>query len=373
MGPEPEAVDVPVERVEARAYAVPTEAPEAGGVPDRAGGELVVVLVRADDAVGTGWSHAPAAARAVVEDLLAGEVVERGVLDIPALHQRMRHRLRDAGGVGLGARALSAVDVALWDLKAQLLGLPLVGLLGAARPEVPVYASGGPPGWSDDRLRELVRGWTVERGVPRVKIRIGEADGTRERRDLERVEVARVAAGRDGELLVDARGAYRRGQAVRMGRRLADAGVTWFEEPVDPDDLAGLRAVREATTPDTAAGGHGWDLPHLARLCAGEAVDCLPVDATRCGGPTVWLRAAAVAQAHGLAVSGHAAPNLHAHLAAAVPNLEHVEWSDGHDRVERTLLLGTLDPSGGAVRPGADGAPGHGMELRPDADRYQVG
>jgi L-alanine-DL-glutamate epimerase-like enolase superfamily enzyme len=124
-------------------------------------------------------------------------------------------------------------------------------------------------------------------------------------------------------------------------------------------------------TADVAAGEYGYTLAYFAAMAAGS-VDCLQADVTRCGGITVWLRAAALAEALGLQISGHCAPHAHAHAAAAVPNLRHLEWFHDHVRIENLLFDGTLDPAGGAVVPAAD-APGHGLELRRDvADRFRI-
>jgi L-alanine-DL-glutamate epimerase-like enolase superfamily enzyme len=186
-------------------------------------------------------------------------------------------------------------------------------------------------------------------------------------RDLARVARARRAIGDDADLYVDANGGYTRKQAVRMARGFAEEGVTWFEEPVSSDDLAGLAEVRAAVTADVTAGEYGYTLPYFQHMLAAGAVDCLQADITRCGGCTVWLRAAALAEAHGLQISGHCAPNLHAHVAAAVPNIRHLEWFHDHVRIENLLFTGALDPAGGHVTPGAGKAPGHGMALRADA------
>lgn len=119
---------------------------------------------------------------------------------------------------------------------------------------------------------------------------------------------------------------------------------------------------------------YGYDLTYFARMAASGAVDCLQADVTRCGGITVWLRAAAVAEAHGLHISGHCAPHMHAHVAAAVPNVRHLEWFHDHVRIENMFFRGVLDPHGGTVTPGSSGAPGHGLELdRAVAQPFRTG
>jgi L-alanine-DL-glutamate epimerase-like enolase superfamily enzyme len=271
----------------------------------------------------------------------------------------------------VAATAISAVDIALWDLKARLLGRSLTDLLGRAGQEVPVYGSGGFTSYDDTQTRQQLSEWADKERIPRVKIKIGESWGGNERRDIARAELAREIIGTDTELYVDANGGYSVGQAVRVADELGAIGVTWFEEPVSSQDLAGLAAVREQVRPDVAAGEYSWSLAESARLIG--AVDCLQLDVTRCGGISEFLRGAALAAAHNLEVSGHCAPNLHAHVGAAVPNLRHVEYFHDHQRIERMLFDGTLDPSGGAMRPDPD-RPGHGLVLRvADAERYRRG
>ncbi|MFF2545107.1 enolase C-terminal domain-like protein [Kitasatospora sp. NPDC058063] len=359
-----------VEALHVQVLDVPTDTPEADGTLAWDSTTMILVGARSGDTTGLGWTYGAPATAQVITGHLRDTVIGRPAFDVPAANEAMSRTVRNVGRPGLVAGAISAVDIALWDLKARLLGLPLVDLLGAARREVPLYGSGGFTTYTDRQLAEQLAGW-VEQGFHRFKIKIGESWGRRERRDLERTEQARQAVGDDAALYVDANGAYTRKQAVRVGRALAGLGASWFEEPVSSDDLTGLAHVRDAVTCDVAAGEYGYDLPYFARMAS--AVDCLQADVTRCGGITVWLRAAALAQAHGLQLSGHCAPHVHAHAAAAVPNLRHLEWFHDHVRIENLLFEGTLSPDGGLVRPGHSGEPGLGLALRTEvAERYRV-
>jgi len=219
------------------------------------------------------------------------------------------------------------------------------------RDDVPVYGSGGFTCYDEDQLRDQLSRWASGQRIPRVKIKIGESWGTDTARDVARMQQARAVVGDDVELFVDANGGYGRKQAIRVMDAAADLDVRWFEEPVSSDDLDGLRDVRAAVRADVAAGEYGWDLYYFRRMCEAGTVDCLQADVSRCGGITEWLRVAAVAASYGLEISGHCAPHLHAHAAAAVPNLRHLEWFHDHVRIESTLFDGTLDPSGGVIRP----------------------
>ena len=363
--------DVVVDSVDTAVFAVPTDTPEADGTFGWDATTLVLVTLRAGDEVGTGWTYGAAACAAVVRDQLAPVVVGRSVLDVPGAWHAMVRSLRNVGRPGVGSMALSAVDLAMWDLKARLLDLPLHRLLGAVHDEIPVYGSGGFTTYDDVRLAEQLTGW-VEQGIPRVKIKIGEGWGTRVDRDLDRVRQARSAIGDKTELYVDANGGYTAGQAVRVARQLQDCDVRWFEEPVSSDDLSGLRQVRQQATADVTAGEYGYDLAYFQRMCSARAVDCLQVDVTRCGGITELLRVAAVAASYGLEISGHCAPHLHLAALTAVPNLRHLEWFHDHARIESMLFDGTLDPSGGKLSPAEDRA-GHGlMPCHDRAERYRV-
>jgi L-alanine-DL-glutamate epimerase-like enolase superfamily enzyme len=362
----------PVQEITTAVYVIPTDAPEADGTLTWDATTMVLACARAGTEQGIGWTYGAAAAQSVITDLLAGAVTGHSAMDVPAANEVMARAVRNVGRPGIAATAISAVDIALWDLKSRLLGWPLAGLLGQAQGSVVVYGSGGFTSYDEGQTREQLAGWVEKDHIPRVKIKIGESWGAREDRDLERVALAREVIGPDTELYVDANGGYTAGQAVRVADRMAaEFGVSWFEEPVSSQDLAGLAAVRRQVLPDVAAGEYSWSLADSARLIAAGAVDCLQLDVTRCGGITEFLRGSALAAAHNLQVSGHCAPNLHARVGIAVPNLRHVEYFHDHQRIERLFFDGALDPDGGTLTPDP-GQPGLGLTLRAsDAERYR--
>jgi L-alanine-DL-glutamate epimerase-like enolase superfamily enzyme len=296
-------------------------------------------------------------------------VTGRSALDVTGANEAMARAVRNIGRPGVAATAISAVDVALWDLKARLFGVPMADLLGRVRSHVPAYGSGGFTSYSEQQTRDQLTGWLAD-GLTRVKIKIGESWGRCERRDLDRVALTREVIGPGVELYVDANGGYRTGQAIRVGQRLAEHDVTWFEEPVSSRDPAGLAQVRRQVTADVAAGEYSWSLADSAALIGAGAVDCLQLDVTRCGGITDFLRGAALAAAHNLEVSAHCCPSLHAHLGAAVVNLRHVEYFHDHQRIEQMLFDGAVKATGGQLTPTA--TPGLGLRLRTqDAQAYR--
>ena len=335
------------------------------------------VLVEVVDSDGrSGWGEAAASWRVTGESPagIAAAVhgpVRDAVVGLPVDEPQVWGPAVRGSVVG-NAAARSAVDCALWDLKARLLGVPLHRLLGAVHQSVPLYGSGGFTTYDDDELVAALTGWTAQ-GLTRVKIKVGESWGGRPDRDLARAARCRDVVGADIELFVDANGGYDAGQAVRMAGAFDELDVGWFEEPVSSDDLAGLATVRARSRADVTAGEYGYDLAYLARMARSGAVDCLQADVTRCGGITELLRVAAAAAGCGLDVSGHCAPHQHVAALAAVPNLRHLEWFHDHVRIETLLFAGALAPVRGGLVP-SDDRPGHGLAWRPDvAEEFRVG
>ncbi len=361
--------DAPIDRIDVSAYTIPTDAPESDGTLAWDSTTLVLVEAHAGGATGVGFTYEHHAAAAVVADPLADVVRGRDALDVQGAFDAMWHAVRNLGRPGLVSCAISAVDTALWDLKARLLDVPLCRLLGMRRDAAPIYGSGGFTSYSLDRLREQLGGW-AERGIPRVKMKVGRDPD----RDAQRVRAARDAVGPHTGLFVDANGAYSRKQALYWADRFAEHDVRWLEEPVSSDDLAGLRLLRDRGPAgmDIAAGEYGYDVFYFRRMLEAEAVDVLQADATRCGGFTGFLKAAALCDARSLPFSAHTAPLLHAHVCCCAPRLEHMEYFHDHVRIERLLFDGVLEPDDGALRPDLS-RPGMGFRFRrADAERYRV-
>jgi L-alanine-DL-glutamate epimerase-like enolase superfamily enzyme len=357
-----------VGELEVAAYTVPTDAPESDGTLEWDATTIVVVHAHAEGMSGLGYTYGPAAIAQVIEGSLAAVVRGGDALAPQAAWAAMRRTLRNAGQAGMGAMALSAVDLALHDLRARLLGLPLARALGGYRTAVPVYGSGGFTSYSLGRIAEQLGGWARE-GIPRVKLKVGREP----ERDLERLAAARGAVGDGVELMVDANGAFDVAAARAWMQRYAAAGVTWFEEPVSSDDLAGLREVRRtAAGPAVAAGEYAWSALDVRRLLEAGAVDVAQADVTRCGGLTGLLQVGALCAAHGTPLSLHCAPAISAHAGCVLERVIHLEYFHDHVRLERMLFDGVLEPVAGELRPDL-GTPGHGLTLRrADAERFRV-
>ncbi|HEX7049753.1 MAG TPA: enolase C-terminal domain-like protein [Longimicrobiales bacterium] len=360
---------VQIDGIDVAAYRIPTDAPEADGTLAWNATTLVVAEASAGGHRGIGYTYADAATARVIRDHLSDAVVGRDAMAVPAAWEAMVHAIRNLGRPGIASMAIAAVDAALWDLKARLLDLPLVTLLGAVRDAVPVYGSGGFTSYPLDRLREQLAGWVAE-GILRVKMKIG----THPEDDLARVRAAREAIGPDAELFVDANGAYGRKQALAFAAAFAEYGVTWFEEPVPSDDLDGLRLIRDHAPAgmEIAAGEYGYDIGYFRRMLDAGAVDVLQADASRCAGITEFLRVGALGRAHSVPLSAHTAPSLHAHPCCAIGPMRHLEYFHDHVRIERMLFDGAHRPVGGALRPDLSRS-GLGLEFkRQDAERWRV-
>jgi L-alanine-DL-glutamate epimerase-like enolase superfamily enzyme len=357
-----------LERLTTAVYTFPTPGPEADGTLEWNASTAVTVQLEAGGCRGLGWTYSSPAAAEIVRSHLAGAVHERNAVDIAAGWQAMHRAGRNLGTRGLYLQAMSAVDIAWWDLKARLLDVPLTRLLGRCRDSVPIYGSGGFTTFDESELADQVQWWRSV-GCTAMKIKIGEAWGGCEERDVDRVTLFRKLAGPDTRLMVDANGGYRPGQARRVGARLDELGVVWFEEPVSSDDVNGLGRLRDRLRCDVTAGEYIAELYDAQGLV--PVVDCLQLDATRCGGYTGFLRASALAQAANLRVSAHCAPSLHTAVAACIPNLRHVEWFADHARLEPLLADGVPWAEDGALH-WSDAAPGHGMQIGASAEQYRV-
>ena len=356
-----------IEQIAVSAYTIPTDAPEADGTLAWDSTTLVLTEIRAGGVVGIGYTYGNAAIVMLAKRLGEMCLMRKRAFDIPALHTAMLEEVRNEGSRGIGAMAISALDIALWDLKARLLDCSVLELLGRSHPSVAVYGSGGFTSYSDARLTEQLSSF-VENGAHMVKMKVGSDAAD----DPRRVRVARHVIGPDTHLFVDANGGYAVKEAIALANQFAEYNVSWFEEPVSSDHLADLRRVRDSIPPpmELAAGEYGYDPFYFRRMLEAEAVDVLQLDATRCRGFTGFLEGAAVARSFGCPLSAHCAPTLHMHVGCAVPNFRHLEYFHDHVRIEEMLFDGFIAARDGRLTPDSS-VPGLGLTFkRQDAERY---
>lgn len=358
---------VPIKRIETSTFTIPTDAPESDGTFWWNKTTLVLVEVTAGSETGIGYIYGDEAVAVLIGQAFRELLDGKDALSNTAIWSAMLWKIRNLGRPGIASMAISAVDSALWDLKARLLGVPLVTLLGQCRERAAIYGSGGFTSYSIPKLQKQLAGW-AEQGITMVKMKIG----THPEDDFDRVRAAREAIGPDVQLFVDANGAYSRKQALAMAERFAELDVRWFEEPVSSDDLEGLRLIRErAPAPmEIAAGEYGYDQYYFRHMLESGAVDVLQADATRCEGITGFMRAGTLAQSFQTPFSAHTSPSIHYHPACALTAFRHIEYFHDHARIEQMLFDGAAVPKKGYLVPDLT-RPGIGLELkRKDAKRF---
>jgi len=346
--------------VRVAAYEVPTETPESDGTLEWGKTTLVLVEVEAANKIGLGYSYADVATAKLIDSMLTELVKGMDAFSIEAIQNRMIQAIRNLGRPGIASMAIAAVNNALWDLKARLLDVSLVKLLGAARDRAEIYGSGGFTSYSIDELKQQFGDWAAE-GFTKVKMKIGR----NAHEDVSRVRAVRETIGDQVELFVDANGAYSRKEALAQAERFAEYNVRWFEEPVSSDDLEGLRLLRDRAPAgmDIAAGEYGYDSTYFRRMLEHQAVDVLQADATRCAGVSGFLEAGVLSHAFQIPFSFHCAPSIHAAAACAVPSFCVGEYFFDHARIEKKFFEGVLQPVKGALVPDPD-APGFGLEFK---------
>ncbi|MGE0315086.1 MAG: enolase C-terminal domain-like protein [Lautropia sp.] len=354
-----------VDGLEVNAYTIPTDGLESDGTLEWNRTTIVIVEASAAGVRGLGYTYADVSTARLVATTLSATVTGCDAMAPNRAFGRMLGAVRNLGQVGIAAMAISAVDTALWDLKARLLGVPLATLFGQVRTAASIYGSGGFTSYPIDTLQRQLADW-VRQGIGAVKMKIGREPAA----DPRRIAAARDAIGTDAALFVDANGAYTRKQALAIGDHLVAQAVRWYEEPVSSDDLEGLRLIRDRAPAgiDVAAGEYAFEIGAFARMLAAGAVDVLQADATRCGGYTGFLQAAALCEAQRIPLSSHCAPALHVPIACAARPFVHAEYFVDHARIERMLFDGANEPRGGVIEPDLD-RPGHGLALRRDVAR----
>lgn len=330
--------------------------------------ELIGVTLRdSSGQTGTGWSFTSDhggghAVRALLDTVLLPRVAGRVATDVEAIAGEMR-QLTNRLGRGITSLAMAAIDIALWDLRARLAGLPLARVLGQVRDRVPAYGSGkASPTLPIDDLVTLSRGY-VDDGFHAIKLRVGREPAA----DAERVRQVRLAVGPDVRIMCDANERLDLPTALWLARQLAPFDIHWLEEPLPTSDVDGYRRLRAAAPMAIALGEHLFSKHDFTPYITQGAVDVVQPDVCLIGGFTEAMRVGAVADAHGLAVAPHFMTNLHIHLAAALPRAVYVEYYPFMD----DLLEQGLETADGSVL--VPDRPGHGVTFTPEAwQRFQV-
>ena len=227
--------------------------------------------------------------------------------------------VRQVGRKGFSYLGLSAIDIAIWDLRGKILGMPIFRMLGGTNRLIPTYASGGWLSWSLDKTIDIVKTW-VEQGYFIIKIKVGIEGGRNLIGDAKRVESIRKAIGDDVGLILDANGVWTSPDAIRFAHMVRDCNILVYEEPCCADDIPGLRRVREMTGLAVGTGENEYTKYGIRDLVLGEAVDVVQMDIGRTGGFTEMLKVAAITEAWNLKLAPHAWEAISAHLLSAVSN-----------------------------------------------------
>ena len=317
--------------------------------------ELITIrLCDSDGAEGVGYTYTTgaggAAVHALIDQGLRPVVMGAEADDIEALWTRMWWKLHYGGRGGSVSLAVSACDIALWDLKARRLGVPLWRLLGGFDPSVPCYAGGIDLEFTLEALLHQTDG-NLEKGFRAIKMKVGRP---RLSEDKARVQAMRAHLGDDFPLMADANMRWTVDQSIAAARTFRDFGLTWLEEPTIPDDVAGhARIVREGGVP-IATGENLHTLHEFTQMIRADGVTFPEPDVTNCGGITVFMKVAHLAEAFNLPVTSHGAHDLTVHLLAAVPNRSYLEVHGfGLDRyIQEPISI----VEGNALAPGR---PGH--------------
>ncbi len=360
---------------------VPEERQHRNDLGTKVKSDSSLVVVETDDGLrGIGASLGnPAVVNAIVEHELGPELLGEDPMYTERLFEKMYTGSRfkpslDTGVTqpsesrrrGVTMEAMSGLDIAMWDIKSQALGVPIYKALGAVRDEIRAYGSGG---WAPGDAAEQELGGYAAKGFSAVKMRVVGEDGFSIENTLTRVQAARRGIGPDVELMVDAHGCLDVSTAIKLAKELEPHNIAWFEEPISPDDHPGLAKVRASTTVPIATGEREFTRFDFMDLLDHGAMDIAQPDVARAGGFTEIRRISAIASAKGVRVAPHAwgsgvlfAASIH--LAMSTPNCHILEVSQGYMPMMNDLFREPWDIRNGVVH--APTAPGLGFTLRED-------
>jgi len=273
-----------------------------------------------------GGALTPALKAAV--DGLAGLLIGDDPSQTEAIAAKARRAAGGSGPGGIFTLALSAIDIACWDLKGKAVGRSVAALLGGARERVPTYASGAlmrphPIDYlakAGPRLRDL--------GFRQMKMQCGSEPTVSA--SVERVRVMREAIGPDVDLMCDINQLWSVNHAIEVGRRLEPYHLFWLEDPTAHDDFPGLARIADSLTTPIAAGEYHYGIVPFRHMLEARSIDIVMIDLLRVGGITQWMKVAGMAEAFNLNVVSHLVPELHVQLIAAIPNgltVEYMPWS----------------------------------------------
>jgi L-talarate/galactarate dehydratase len=325
--------------------------------------DFITLQLRTDDGVegigitafGGGLIAALKAAVAELCNLIVG--------DDPLATEAIAAKLRAAAAPclpgGIATLAMSAIDIALWDIRGKALNTPLCKLLGGLRAEVPAYASGALMRTTAiDKIPPAATA-LVKKGYTQIKTQMA-IGGLSDAQEIERVRLIRETVGPDIALMVDINQRWRADEAISIGRRIEDIGLAWLEDPIAASDYQGLAAIADALATPVCAGEYLYGIEPFQQLMRHGSVDIVMIDLLRVGGITPWMKVAGMAEAFNLPVVSHLLPEIHVHLVAASPNARVVEYMPWTTR----LFENPPVPENGMLN--VPKTPGLGFSFAPD-------
>lgn len=329
-----------------------------------------VTLIRLDNGLeGVGITYHEVGGEAVKEFILKSlrpVLLGRNPLENEVLWEECFHYMRGVGRKGLAFCAYSAVDIALWDLKGKMVGLPLYRLLGGTKRQIPIYASGGWASYSLDELVDEVKEM-VRRGYKNVKIKAGVNGGKTPGEDVRRIRAVRDAIGPDIGLMVDANNVWHSGTAIQVANRLREMDLLFLEEPVFADDIPGLSEFKRGTDIPLATGEHEYTKFGVRDLLQARAADYVQCDAVRCGGYTESLKIIGMTQAWNVFYAPHCMEYMHMHLMSAAPNAAFLERLLIYEELSDMVFVNPPQPKDGYLE--LPDKPGLGLEVNMDVLR----
>ena len=353
-----------------RAYSAPYSTPISNGKYTYASTDIVIASVITDEGIeGHGWTHGTKVVIDTMESLKE-RVLGEDPFNVEKLWDRM-YLPKVNGRKGFETRAISAVDIAFWDIIGKAAGRPLRQLLGGFRESVPAYIAGGY--YEADKghsgLRQEMKA-NAAKGARAVKMKIGAASLAE---DLDRIDAAREALGKDIEILVDANNAYNRLDAFKMGRELDKRKIYWFEEPLSPDDIEGCAELCRRIDTPIAIGENEYTRWGFKQLIDAGAAQILNADAQVLGGITEWKKVADLAMASHILVAPHGDQEIHAHLVSAIPNGLIVEYYDNNLNTLKEKMFRNHLSIDGEGKVAVPSLPGIGFEIDFEAlDRFRT-
>lgn len=354
------SIKSPISSVSILLFEIPCEYPESDGTYQWSSTTLIVIILEAENKKGMGYTYGDASVFSLLKDNFAPQLKNTNPFDNTHTICKLAASARNAGLPGIASHALSAADIALWDLKAKILKVPLCKLWGVSKEKITAYGSGGFTSYNEEQTATQFEGWQKQ-GIFQFKMKVGRYP----EQDIKRVKSARKIIGPEAKLFVDANGAYDLRQALEMAEKFNECEISWFEEPVSADNTAGLNFIRNKTPPgmNVVAGEYGYNIFDFKKLLAAQAVDILQGDATRCGGYSGFFSAANLASAFQIPISSHTAPSIHLHLCLALPHSYNLEFFHDHQRIEEELFEGFPRLENGYLWPYLE-RDGHGLEIK---------